>query len=71
MAKRFELALKCPIFRPRPAISVKPIAGGIELGIRYITRANERYAIRAKLYQGAIEVLGGKAGPVPKLPPLS
>ncbi len=58
-------------FSAKPAISVKPIASGIELGIRYITRASERYAIRAKLYQGAIEVLGGKAGPVPKLPPIS
>ncbi|MGB2625366.1 MAG: mechanosensitive ion channel domain-containing protein [Candidatus Acidiferrum sp.] len=58
-------------FSAKPAISVKPIAGGIELGIRYITRASERYAIRAKLYQGAIEVLGGTAGPVPKLPPLN
>ena len=56
-------------FSAKPAISVKPVAGGIELGIRYITRANERYAIRAKLYQGAIEVLGGKAGPVAELPP--
>ncbi len=56
-------------FSAKPAISVKPVSGGIELGIRYITRANERYAIRAKLYQGAIEVLGGKAGPVAELPP--
>ena len=56
-------------FSAKPAISVKPVAGGIELGIRYITRANERYAIRAKLYQGAIEVLGGTAGSVPVLPP--
>jgi small-conductance mechanosensitive channel len=50
-----------------PAISVKPVPGGVELGVRYITRANERYQLRAKLYQAAIEVLGGKG--VPNFPP--
>ena len=51
-----------------PAISVKPVVGGVELGVRYITRANERYQLRAKLYQAAIEVLaanGNAAAPVP------
>jgi small-conductance mechanosensitive channel len=56
-------------FSAKPAISVKPVVGGIELGIRYITRANERYLIRTKLYQGAIEVLGAKAATaIPALP---
>jgi small-conductance mechanosensitive channel len=30
-----------------PAMSVKPVVGGIEVGVRYITRANERYQLRA------------------------
>jgi small-conductance mechanosensitive channel len=47
-----------------PAINVKPVVGGIEIAVRYITRANERYQLRAKLYQAAVELLGGKA-PVP------
>jgi small-conductance mechanosensitive channel len=54
-------------FSADPAISVKPVVGGVELGVRYITRANERYQLRAKLYQAAIEVLGGNAAPY--LPP--
>jgi small-conductance mechanosensitive channel len=58
-------------FSAKPAISVKPVVGGIELGVRYITRANERYLIRTKLYQGAIEVLGTKLGAIPDLPPAS
>jgi small-conductance mechanosensitive channel len=57
-------------FSAKPAISVKPVVGGIELGVRYITRANERYLIRTKLYQGAIEVLGTKLGAIPELPPV-
>ena len=39
-------------FRPRPAISVKPVVGGIELGVRYITRANERKPSRKTVSGG-------------------
>jgi small-conductance mechanosensitive channel len=42
-----------------PAISVKPVVGGIEVAVRYITRANDRYALRSKLNQSAVELLGG------------
>jgi small-conductance mechanosensitive channel len=41
-----------------PAINVKPVAGGIEIAVRYITRANERYQMRAKLNQAAVDLLG-------------
>ena len=46
-----------------PAISVKPVVGGIEVAVRYVTRANDRYALRNKLNQAAVELLGGKAQP--------
>jgi hypothetical protein len=32
--------------------------------VRYITRANERYQLRAQLYQAAVEMLGHKSVPV-------
>ena len=48
-----------------PAINVKPVIGGIEIAVRYITRANERYQLRAKLYQAAVDLLGGKDLPSP------
>jgi len=41
-----------------PAINVKPVIGGVEISVRYITRANERYQLRAKLYQAAVDLLG-------------
>jgi small-conductance mechanosensitive channel len=41
-----------------PAINVKPVIGGIELSVRYITRANERFQMRAKLNHIAVELLG-------------
>jgi hypothetical protein len=31
--------------------------------VRYVTRANDRYALRNKLNQAAVELLGGKAQP--------
>jgi small-conductance mechanosensitive channel len=33
--------------------------GGVEMSVRYITRAHERYALRAKLNQAAVRLLGG------------
>jgi small-conductance mechanosensitive channel len=43
-----------------PAINVKPVIGGMEIAVRYIARANERYQLRAKLYQTAVDLLGAK-----------
>ena len=50
-----------------PAINVKPVIGGVEISVRYITRANERYQLRAKLYHAAVDLLG-KGVQVPPLP---
>jgi hypothetical protein len=49
------------VFSGTPGVSVKPTVGGVEIAIRYITRANERFRLRAKLYQAAVDLLGHKA----------
>jgi small-conductance mechanosensitive channel len=43
-----------------PAINLKPVSGGVEIAVRYITRANERYAMRSKLYQAAVSLISKK-----------
>ena len=43
-----------------PAINVKPVSGGVEIAVRYITRANERYQMRSKLYQAAMNLIRKK-----------
>ncbi|PYV98463.1 MAG: hypothetical protein DMG89_11105 [Acidobacteria bacterium] len=43
-----------------PAINVKPVSGGIEIAVRYITRANERYQLRSKLYEAAMNLISKK-----------
>jgi small-conductance mechanosensitive channel len=47
-------------FSGKPGVNVKPVVGGVEISVRYITRANERYLVRAKLYQQAVDLLGAK-----------
>jgi len=45
-------------FSATPAVSIKPVLGGVEVAIRYITREHERYALRARLNHAAVELLG-------------
>jgi small-conductance mechanosensitive channel len=52
-----------------PAINVKPVVGGVEIAVRYITRANERYQLRAKLNQAAVDLLGQDSATPPALKP--
>jgi hypothetical protein len=44
----------------KPAINLRPTGGGVEVHLRYITNANERYAMRAHLYQALVELLHGR-----------
>ncbi len=43
-----------------PGVAVRPAAGGVagvEIAVRYVTRASERYALRARLYQMVVGLL--------------
>jgi small-conductance mechanosensitive channel len=43
-----------------PGINVRPTGGGIEVNVRYITRAYERHETRARLYQAVVELMHGQ-----------
>ncbi len=43
-----------------PAINVKPVIGGVEIAVRYVTSAHERYQLRSKLNQILVDLLGLK-----------
>ena len=43
-----------------PAIHLRPTAAGVEMQIRYITSANERYVTRSKLYEKIVGLLRGE-----------
>lgn len=46
-----------------PGLSIRPAVGGVEVALRYVTRASERFNVRAKLYKSAVEILGQSAQP--------
>ena len=54
-------------FSAEPSINVRPVLGGVELSVRYITQANQRYQLRTKLNQAAVDLLG-KRGLAPASP---
>ena len=54
-------------FAPAPAIMVRPTTLGVNVIIRYITRANERHELRSRLFHQIVEILRSKhiaAGPL-------
>ncbi|HEY2275487.1 MAG TPA: mechanosensitive ion channel domain-containing protein [Steroidobacteraceae bacterium] len=50
---------RTPGFTAQPGIAIRPApgGGGVEIAVRYVTRAAERYALRSKLYQSAVQLL--------------
>ena len=48
-----------PGFTAQPGIAIRPApgGGGVEIAVRYVTRAADRYALRARLYQSAVQLL--------------
>lgn len=44
------------------AIDLRPTAAGVQVHVRYITQAPERYATRTRLYQALMELLRRKPG---------
>jgi small-conductance mechanosensitive channel len=50
-----------------PSLSVRPTATGVNIVLRYLTRANERHEVRARLYRAAVDLLRKKQ--VPELAP--
>jgi hypothetical protein len=46
-----------------PAIHLRPTAAGVEMQIRYITSANERYVTRSRLYEKIVGLLRGDKQP--------
>jgi small-conductance mechanosensitive channel len=50
-------------FTAAPALSVRPTGSGITVVLRYITRANERFEVRARIYKAVVDLLRKKQIP--------
>ena len=44
-------------FSAAPSMNVRPTAMGVSVVVRYITRANERHEVRARLYNAIVDLL--------------
>ena len=49
-------------FSAKPAVNLRPSVNGLEVSVRYITRAPERYAIKSRLFQVIVDLLRKPAG---------
>jgi len=49
-------------FSAKPAVNLRPIVNGLEVVVRYITRAPQRYAVKSKLFQLIVDLLRNPAG---------
>ena len=61
--ERVTLSHGSTAFKAEPAMNLRPKNGGVSVAIRYITRANERHELRARLYRSALELLHSKKIP--------
>jgi small-conductance mechanosensitive channel len=43
-----------------PAVNLKPTSSGVEIHVRYITRAQQRYQTRTRLYKSLVDLLRHK-----------
>jgi small-conductance mechanosensitive channel len=51
-------------FSAEPAINVRPSGSGVEVRVRYITRAYERHETRKRLYEAIVALMRGKGAEV-------
>ncbi|HEV2618098.1 MAG TPA: mechanosensitive ion channel domain-containing protein [Candidatus Acidoferrales bacterium] len=61
--ERVTLAHGSTAFKAEPAINLRPKDGGVSVAVRYITRANDRHELRARLYRSVLELLHRKKIP--------
>jgi hypothetical protein len=44
-------------FSAAPSVDMRPAASGIDILVRYVTRAQDRFEMRNKLYKAVIELM--------------
>jgi small-conductance mechanosensitive channel len=53
-------------FKAAPSVDLRPAASGVDIVVRYVTRAGDRFEVRNRLYQSVIDLLhkpNGKRSP--------
>ena len=52
-------------FSADPVVNLRPSGAGIDLLVRYVTRASQRFGVRNRLYQSVIDLLQKEGKPAP------
>jgi small-conductance mechanosensitive channel len=52
-------------FSAKPSVNLRPGINGLDVAVRYITRAPQRYAVKSKLFQLIVDLLHKPAGKEP------
>lgn len=52
-------------FNATPVVNLRPSSSGIEVQVRYVARASERFDLRNRLYQDVVDLLHEHGSPVP------
>jgi small-conductance mechanosensitive channel len=55
-------------FKAAPSVDLRPAASGVDIVVRYVTRAGDRFDIRNRLYQSVIDLLHKQNVPAPTEP---
>ena len=50
-------------FKATPSVDMRPAASGVDIVVRYVTRAGDRFDMRNRLYQSVIDLLHKPDGP--------
>jgi small-conductance mechanosensitive channel len=48
-------------FSAKPAVELRPSGGGLEIAVRYVTRAPQRYEVKARLFRNIVNLLRNPA----------
>jgi hypothetical protein len=48
-------------FSPQPSVDLRPSGSGMDVVVRYVTRADNRFEMRNKIYQAVIAFLHDEA----------
>jgi small-conductance mechanosensitive channel len=56
-------------FKATPSVDLRPASSGVDIVVRYVTRAGDRFDMRNRLYQSVIDLLHKQPEPTPAPPP--
>ncbi len=64
--KRVTREQGSPQFSAKPSVDMRPAGGGVDIVVRYVTRAGMRLETRNRLFESVVEIMLGSREPIEK-----